>query len=83
MRWVLVWKKKAGGSVSGKGRLVILGYQHSDLVRLNAAVPAISRFGKHLFFSQAALHNFIFESANAPSAFPPSSVSLEPQELYA
>ena len=39
MRWVLTWKRKDDGTKSAKARLVILGFTHPELTKLETAFP--------------------------------------------
>ncbi len=92
MRWILTWKvvdppavPKEGepttvskdGTRKAKARLVVLGYQHPDLVRRDEAGQAIletvsstiSKQAKHMMSQSAAIHRWTIESADAASAF--------------
>ena len=56
MRWVLTWKYTEGGDRKAKARLVILGYQHSELTHVPTAAPTLGRISRHLLLEACALH---------------------------
>ena len=58
MRWVLTWKYTEGGDRKAKARLVILGYQHSELTSVLAAAPTLGKMSRHLLLQACDCTNF-------------------------
>ena len=56
VRWVLTWKYTEGGDRKAKARLVILGYQHSELTSVLEAAPTLGKMSRHLLLQACAVH---------------------------
>ena len=48
MRWVLTRKYTDGGDRNSKARMVILGYQHTELASIPTAAPTLGKMPRHL-----------------------------------
>ena len=78
MRWVLTWKTEG----VAKARLVVLGFQAHNLTQVQTAAPTLSKLGRNMLLSMAALRKFKLESAYVSPAFLQAAESMEDKELY-
>ena len=65
MRWVLSFK--ADGT--GKGRIVVRGYQHENLGGLRTEAPTASKRCKHLFLLKCAQQRWVVQKGDVRCAF--------------
>ena len=65
MRWVLTFE--ADGT--GKGRIVVRGYQHENLGGFRTESPTASRRCKHLFYLKCAQEKWLCEKGDVRAAF--------------
>ncbi len=65
MRWVLTFKSDG----TGKGRIVVRGYQHESLGGFRTESPTASRRCKHLFYLKCAQEKWLCEEGDVRAAF--------------
>ena len=78
MRWVLT-RKSTG---LAKARLVVLGFQAHNLTEVATASPTMSKAGRHILLTLAAMLQMQLKSGDVTSAFLQTDESLEDQELH-
>lgn len=73
MGWVLT--TKADGSITA--RLVVLGFQASNVAESDTAAPTMARVGRNLILAINANKGFKLKAGDVTAAFPQAAESLE------
>lgn len=79
MRWVLTFKDDG----RAKARIVILGFEDPDLLKLERAAPTMTRQSRQLFLTYAALKRWTTLKGDIKGAFLQGTNSEELREVYA
>ena len=77
MRWVLTVKSDG----TAKARLVILGFQMSNITELDTAAPTMGRVGRYLLLSLCANKGYRLKAGDVTSAFLQADENLEQLEM--
>ena len=69
MRWVLTWKKNEDGSLKGKARLVVLGFQDPHLGSENTSAPTSNRRSKQTLLQVVVERGWKLQKGDVTAAF--------------
>ena len=73
LRWVLTWKAPEPGSENlprkAKARLVVVGFQDPDLLKLDRDPPTLSLRSKLIFLASVAARRWKLEKGDIKNAF--------------
>ena len=69
MRWVLTWKKNEDGSLKGKARLVVLGFQDPHLGSENTSAPTLNRRSKQTLLQVVVERGWKLQKGDVTAAF--------------
>ena len=69
MRWVLTWKKNDDGSLKGKARLVVLGFQDPHLGTEKTSSPTLNRRSKQLLLQVVVQNDWKLKKGDVTAAF--------------
>jgi hypothetical protein len=69
MRWVLTRKKNDDGSLKGKARLVVLGFQDPHLGTEHTSAPTLNRRSKQLLLQTVVQNNWNLKKGDVTAAF--------------
>ena len=69
MRWVLTWKKNEDGSLKGKARLVVFGFQDPHLGTENTSAPTLNRRSKQILLQVVCERQWHLQKGDVTAAF--------------